>query len=107
MCPAVLVGALAVLLLPASIIASWELEALASVGRFHNEPTDPHSASSQIGVCACANPVNIENTSAGKIVRCNTVLRTKNNNALMASPFLLDCVLVVFLRARHPRRDAH
>jgi hypothetical protein len=50
MCPAVLVGALAVLLFPGWMVTYWELEAVASLGLFHNDPTDAHSASSQIDV---------------------------------------------------------
>ena len=54
-----------------------ELEAFASVGLFHNDPTDAHSASSQIEVdCAFATAVNhVRTTTAGTIVRWKT--RTK------------------------------
>src|SRR5687767_13536241 len=58
-CPAVLVGAPAVLLLPGWMITYWEFEALASVGLFHNDPTDAHSASSEMDAdCALATPVS-------------------------------------------------
>src|SRR5215470_8340815 len=50
------------------------LEAFASVGLFHNEPTEAHSASSQIDVdCALATAVNnVRTTTAGTIVRRKT-----------------------------------
>src|SRR5262245_55755828 len=54
MCPAVLAGAFAVLLLPGWMVTYCEFEAAESVTRFHNEPTCAHSASCQTEVCACA-----------------------------------------------------
>ena len=54
-----------------------ELEAFASVGLFHNDPTDAHSASSQIDVdCALATVVNnVRTTTAGRIVRWKTEIK--------------------------------
>jgi hypothetical protein len=48
-----------------------ELEAFASAGLFHNDPTEAHSASSQIDVdCALATAANnVRTTTAGTIVR--------------------------------------
>jgi len=50
------------------------LEAFASVGLFHNDPTEAHSASSQIDVdCALATAApNVRTTTAGTIVRRKT-----------------------------------
>src|SRR5262245_20971731 len=88
MCPAVLVGALAVLLFPAWMVTYWELDALTSVGLFHNDPTDPHSASSQID-CAWAAAVNRTRTSAGRILRWK-----KETEVLIASPHSLDSACI-------------
>jgi hypothetical protein len=51
-----------------------ELEAFASAGLFHNDPTEAHSASSQIDVdCALATAANnVRTTTDGTIVRRNT-----------------------------------
>src|SRR5262245_21397820 len=51
-----------------------ELEAFASAGLFHNDPTEAHSASSQTDVdCALATAAhNVRTTTAGTIVRRKT-----------------------------------
>jgi hypothetical protein len=73
-CPAVFVGALAVLLLPGWMTTYDELEAFASAGLFHKDPAEAHSASSQVDVdCALATAVNnVTRTIAGRIVRWKT-----------------------------------
>ena len=60
-----------------------ELEAFASAGLFHNDPTEAHSASSQIDVdCALATVANnVRTTIAGIIVRWKT-----ETKAFMAFP---------------------
>src|SRR5262249_2341396 len=60
-----------------------ELEAFASAGLFHIDPTEAHSASSQIDVdCALATAApNVRTTTAGTIV-----LRKIEPNMFIASP---------------------
>jgi len=67
-----------------------ELEAFASAGLFHNDPTEAHSASSQIDVdCALATAVNnVRTTTAGTIVRLKA-----ETKVFIASPFLTGLIL--------------
>jgi hypothetical protein len=67
-----------------------ELEAFASAGLFHNDPTEAHSASSQSDVdCALAAAVNnVRNTTAGTIVRWKT-----ETKVFIASPLLTELIL--------------
>src|SRR6266496_3689041 len=59
------------------MVTYWELDALESLGLFHNDPTDPHSASSQIDVdCALATAVDtVRRTTAGAIIFWQTDTR--------------------------------
>jgi hypothetical protein len=61
-----------------------ELEAFASAGLFHNDPTEAHSASSQIDVdCALATAANnVRTTTDGTIVRRNTETNVFTASAL-------------------------
>jgi hypothetical protein len=64
-----------------------ELEEFASAGLFHNDPTEAHSASSQMDVdCALATAVNnVRTTRAGIIVRWKT-----ETKVFIAPPRFLD-----------------
>jgi hypothetical protein len=74
-----------------------ELEAFASVGLFHNDPTVAHSASSQIDVdCALATAVNnVRTTTAGTIVRWKT-----ETKVFIASTLLTELIYLALRIAR-------
>jgi len=74
-----------------------ELEAFASAGLFHNDPTEAHSASSQLD-CALATAVNnVKTTTTGTIVR-----RKTETNVFIASTLFDQTGF--FMAASHRKR---